>query len=109
MSKSSPLHRCVTQLSVPVTTLGASPTIARITILRQFLFLSKYGPASLRRRFVELIPSKNVKAMIDLTDTMERSSKKILEKRKKALESGEDVLSDKSADILSSLSEFAYA
>ncbi|KAF7794414.1 hypothetical protein EIP86_005548 [Pleurotus ostreatoroseus] len=69
------------------------PTLGRcahyIMVIPQ---LVKIGPASFRRRLVELFPDPNVRAMKKIVDTMEARAKEILEDKRAALRAGDEAL-----------------
>ena len=70
--------------------------------------LVKIGPASFRRRLVELFPDPNVRAMKKIVDTMEARAKEILEDKRAALRAGDEALMQQigeGKDIMSILSE----
>ena len=80
--------------------------------LRQLLPLAvKLGPASLRRRLVRLVPSKDVQKLVDLAYSIEDQSKDILRKKRQALEEGDEAVHaqiGRGKDIMSILSEILF-
>lgn len=86
-----------------------SPTAGRLEVLRLFLpYISNLGPASFRRWAIRLVPSKNIKLLIDATDVMDETSKTVFYHKKEALEKGDDAVVHQigeGRDIMSILSE----
>ncbi|KZT70661.1 cytochrome P450 [Daedalea quercina L-15889] len=69
------------------------PAVSELGVLRQLTpWLVKLGPACFRRRVVEVLPSKNVKQVVEIVDTMEKTSQEIVETRKALLEKGDQAL-----------------
>ncbi|KAI0717432.1 cytochrome P450 [Cerioporus squamosus] len=69
------------------------PQLAK-TILPRLLpsYVADIGPASLRRRIVEMIPSKPIQRLKDISDIMHERSVLIFNEKKAALEKGDDAL-----------------
>ena len=69
------------------------PVTFSLRIVRQALpYLVKLGTPHLRRKFMELVPSKLLQQDREIVDTMDRTSKEIFEEKKKALRKGEDAV-----------------
>ncbi|EIM81571.1 cytochrome P450 [Stereum hirsutum FP-91666 SS1] len=69
------------------------PTAGRIELLRMFLpYFSNLGTASFRHWAIRLLPSKNIKLLIDATEVMDETSKKVFYHKKEALEKGDDAV-----------------
>ncbi|KAL5504184.1 hypothetical protein ACEPAH_8258 [Sanghuangporus vaninii] len=83
------------------------PTLFKTTFLRRFLpWVTKLGSPAFRRKVVETVPSKLIKECIEVVDVLESGSKIIYEKSKKAMENGDEAISEKvgmGKDILSVL------
>lgn len=72
-------------------------------------YFSNLGTAAFRRWALQLLPSENVKLLIDATDVMDETSRTVFYHKKAALEKGDDdvVLQiGEGRDIMSILSEF---
>ena len=76
---------------------------------RQFLpYLNNIGPPELRRKMLEMIPSKDIKDIIHVVDTLDSGSRKIVSEKRAALEKGDQgvkQLVSQGKDILSALCE----
>ncbi|KAI0717427.1 cytochrome P450 [Cerioporus squamosus] len=69
------------------------PQLAKSPMSRLVLpFAAGLAPAALRRRIVEMIPSKNVRRLRNISDIMHERSVLILNEKKAALEKGDDAL-----------------
>ena len=83
------------------------PTIVRLNGVILFLpYLNKIGPAWFRRAIVNLIPSKLVQLLKKIINVMEETSVEIVQKKRKALQLGEETVVKqigKGKDILSTL------
>ncbi|CAE6409486.1 unnamed protein product [Rhizoctonia solani] len=65
------------------------PLMMEMWYLLPFItFVSKIGPAFLRRAIVESIPHRPVQRMKDVVDTMHKTAVEIMERKRQALESG---------------------
>ncbi|TEB13889.1 cytochrome P450, partial [Coprinellus micaceus] len=81
------------------------PTLFSLALIRNFApFLVKLGPPSFRRWVVQRIPSRRVRRVVESSDVMHESAKRILEERRAALsmkDGGGDT--SKPKDIISTL------
>jgi len=72
------------------------PSVSKLGPLLALLpVVAKIGSAPFRRRVVELIPSKTVQTVKDLIDIMDYYGHEVLQKRKDAIASGQEILSEK--------------
>ncbi|KAJ3553546.1 hypothetical protein NM688_g3552 [Phlebia brevispora] len=53
---------------------------------------TKFGPASLRRKIVDLVPDPNLQELKDVVDIMDMRSKEILESKRAALRAGDEAV-----------------
>lgn len=88
---------------------ASSPTSFRLFFIRQFVpTLTKFGAPKFWRAVVDLIPSEVFHRLRDIVDIMDKTSRRIFQQKKEALEKGdEEVLNQvgKGKDILSILSK----
>ncbi|KAI0789222.1 cytochrome P450 [Abortiporus biennis] len=69
------------------------PTVFQVQLLRyHFHYFTKLGPASFRRRLVEIIPHPLIQKIKDIVDTMKLHSTKIFDGKKKALKAGDEAV-----------------
>lgn len=71
-------------------------------------YFSNLGTASFRHWAIRLLPSKNIKLLIDATEVMDETSKKVFYHKKEALEKGDDAVvhqMGEGRDIMSILSK----
>ncbi|TDL16039.1 cytochrome P450 [Rickenella mellea] len=69
------------------------PTIFTLQTYLQFLpLLMKLGPPAFRRFLVQLVPSRRIQILKEITDTIDRTSTRILNSKKRALEQGDEAL-----------------
>ncbi|KIK54867.1 hypothetical protein GYMLUDRAFT_48408 [Collybiopsis luxurians FD-317 M1] len=61
------------------------PTLFSLSVLRQFApFLTRLGPAWLRRKLVERIPNRAIQKVKDMSDIMDRTAKSILREKRES-------------------------
>ncbi|KAL4249739.1 Cytochrome P450 superfamily protein [Abortiporus biennis] len=69
------------------------PTVFQVQLLRyHFHYFTKLGPASFRRRLVEIIPHPLIQKIKDIVDTMQLHSTKIFDGKKQALKAGDEAV-----------------
>ncbi|OBZ67681.1 hypothetical protein A0H81_12357 [Grifola frondosa] len=82
------------------------PVLSRLLTLRRMVpFIPQVGPASLRRKIMEMF-HKGVKQLISIVDAMHTHSTEIFEKKKEALKRGDEAISQEiieGKDIMSIL------
>jgi hypothetical protein len=67
------------------------PTIFRLHALRRMVHIfAKLGPPRFRRFVMKLIPNKDVRRTQEIVDIMDRTSVEIFERKKLALQQGDD-------------------
>ncbi|KAI0760478.1 cytochrome P450 [Fomes fomentarius] len=83
------------------------PVSVKINALRRLLpYVIDIGPPWLRRKVLELIPHKGLHEMKEIVDTMHRRSVEIFEEKKRALEKGDEAVTQQvgeGKDIMSIL------
>lgn len=86
-----------------------SPQLVKSVIPRIFLPIAvKLGPASFRRRVVDMLPSPNIQRMKDISDILHARSVQIFNEKKAALARGDDAIKHQigeGRDIMSILCE----
>ncbi len=61
-------------------------------IVRLLPFVVNIGSASFRRRVVEIFPSKSIQAARELSDLMDKTSREILDSKRRALAEGNEAV-----------------
>lgn len=89
--------------------LPARPASVKVAFLRRLLpYVIDIGPPWLRRKILELIPHKGLQELKAIVDTMHRRSVEIFEQKKRALEKGDEIVTQQvgeGKDIMSILCE----
>ena len=84
------------------------PTVSPLFILMKFMpFFVKIGPAWFRRKVVEAIPLYRFRKAMEISDTLDRTIRQILESKKAALAAGDEAVTSQigeGKDIISVLS-----
>ncbi|TDL16040.1 cytochrome P450 [Rickenella mellea] len=69
------------------------PTVFTLQAYLQFIpLLVKIGPPAFRRFLVQLVPSRRIQRLKKITDTIEQTSQRILETKKRAIEQGDEAI-----------------
>ncbi|TDL22548.1 cytochrome P450 [Rickenella mellea] len=80
------------------------PTVFTLQAYLQFIpFLVKLGPPALRRFIVGLLPSRRIRRLKTIIDTLDHTSKMILKEKRHELESGDANAKKEGRDIISVL------
>ncbi len=70
-----------------------SPTLFSLSIYRMLIpFVGNLGPASFRRKVLDIWPNPNVQKMKNLVDTLHRQAVKIVGSKKAAIEKGDEAV-----------------
>lgn len=84
------------------------PTIGPLALLLEFMpFFAKIGPAWLRRKAIEKIPIERIQKSINISDTLDKTVRAIMESKKAALAAGDEAVTlqiGEGKDIISVLS-----
>ena len=87
-----------------------SPQLVHLTLPRLLLpYIANIGSPAFRRRVVEMLPSKDLQRMVEITDTLHERSVHIYNLKKDALEKGDEALKHQigeGRDIMSILCEY---
>jgi hypothetical protein len=86
--------------------IAVSPTIFSLSLVRQFApFLTRLGPAWLRRRLVEWTPNAAVQKVKSISDVMHQKAESILSDVRTALQREDAGKGMRAKDIISLLCE----